>query len=83
MGQRQEGSVAAQADGLEESSSRLTGGVQPCCLSEIRRLLRRKSELLALGYDRADPLIQRIEHRVADLANGGVGEGGGGSSSYC
>jgi hypothetical protein len=38
-------------------------------LSEIRRLLRRKSELLATGaYTRSDPLIQRIDDRVAQLA---------------
>lgn len=46
----------------------LSGSAQPH-LSEIRRLLRRKSELLATGaYERNDPLIQRIDDRVAQLA---------------
>ncbi|KAL6757254.1 hypothetical protein V8C86DRAFT_2629461 [Haematococcus lacustris] len=43
--------------------------VPPPALAEIQRLLARKSELLASGvYARDDPLIQRIEQRVAKLA---------------
>ncbi len=41
----------------------------PGAVAEIRRLLRRKSELLSTGaYERHDPLIARIEARVAQLA---------------
>jgi len=43
-------------------------GAQPN-LNEIKRLLRRKSELVATGaYSREDPLIVRIEQRVMELA---------------
>lgn len=45
-----------------------TQGPQPH-LAEIKRLLRRKSELVASGaYSRDDPLIVRIEQRVMELA---------------
>lgn len=48
-----------------------TQGAQPN-LGEIKRLLRRKSELIASGaYGRDDPLIARIEARVMELAECG------------
>jgi hypothetical protein len=60
--QQQQGAAAGRV-------SVSTASTAPGNANEIRRLLRRKSELLATGaYERSDPLIARIEARVAQLA---------------